>query len=238
MKYMERVSHYGFTMTHDMWIPWVEDLQKDYKVITVDMRGHGRSTNPSNKFTHRESAEDIYGLLDKLDIDKFNAMGWSSGGMTLTHMATMDSARIKSLILIGSTSYFPEVVRQFQRSVTYENYNANHQEWMDFLRSIHLGGEDQLRNLLEQFHCMANSYDDMNFTPPYLSTIKCPTLIIHGDRDPNFSVDIPVTSYNAIPESYLWIIPNYGHSVPERGTALGNLFLETITNFISGKWKE
>ena len=112
---------HGFTMSNKMWEGWIEDLSKNYKLILVDLRGHGNSTNPSNEFTHKESAKDIYGLLDLLNIDKFNAMGFSSGGMTLTHMATMDTSRIQAMVLIGSTSFFPEYCRENQRSVSYEN---------------------------------------------------------------------------------------------------------------------
>ena len=51
----------------------------------------------------------------------------------------------------------------------------------------------------------------MNFTAPLLSTIKAKTLIIHGDRDNFFPVNIPVEMYNAIPDAYLWIVPNGVH---------------------------
>jgi len=43
--------------------------------------GTNYSTNPLNEFTHKESASDIYGLLDLLNIDKFKAIGFSSGAM-------------------------------------------------------------------------------------------------------------------------------------------------------------
>ena len=66
---------HGFTMSHTMWEGWIEDFSKSYKLIIADLRGHGNSTNPSNEFTHEDSAKDIYGLLDLLNIDKFNAMG-------------------------------------------------------------------------------------------------------------------------------------------------------------------
>ena len=45
---------HGNTQTHDMWTPWIDDLSKDYKVITVDMRGHGQSNNPTNTFSEFE----------------------------------------------------------------------------------------------------------------------------------------------------------------------------------------
>ena len=76
----------------------------------------------------------------------------------------------------------------------------------------------------------ADSYDDMNFTPPYLSTIKARTLIVHGDRDPLYPVEVSVEMANAIPRSSLWIIPNSGH-----GPVIGERwpeFLKTAAAFL------
>ena len=53
----------------------------------------------------------------------------------------------------------------------------------------------------------------MNFTPPYLAIIQAKTLIIHGDRDNFFPVDLALYTYEAIPDSYLWVIPNAGHAL-------------------------
>ena len=52
---------------------------------------------------------------------------------------------------------------------------------------------------------------DMNFTGPYLSTITARTLIVHGDRDDFFPVEIPLQMYRSIPSAALWIIPNGTH---------------------------
>lgn len=224
---------HGFTMSHAMWKGWVEDLSKDYKLILPDLRGHGNSTNPSNVFTHKKSAEDIYALLDILDIDKFNAMGFSSGGMTLTHMATMDTSRIQAMILIGSTSFFPDPCRNIQRSVSYETLDEN---WMNSIKELHPRGENQIRSLLTQFNKMADSYDDMNFTKPYLSSIRSSTLVIHGDRDNFFPVDIPVTTYQSIPNSYLWIVPNGGHNSIGKNSIWAESFLKVVNQFFSGEW--
>lgn len=225
---------HGFTMSHTMWEGWIEDFSKSYKLIIPDLREHGNSTNPSNEFTHEESAKDIYGLLDLLKIDKFKAIGFSSGGMTLTHMATMDTSRIQAMVLISSTSFFPESCREILRSVNYESVDEN---WMNNMKKQHPGGEKQIRSLLTQFNNMAYSYDDMNFTNPYLSTIKSPTLIIHGDRDVFFPVDIPVNSYKSIPTSYLWIVPNFGHSSIDKNSIWADAFLIVVNKFFSGEWQ-
>jgi pimeloyl-ACP methyl ester carboxylesterase len=69
----------------------------------------------------------------------------------------------------------------------------------------------QIRALKTQFRRFKDSYDDMNFTPPLLGSIKARTLIVHGDRDDLFPINIPVEMYRAIPGAALWIVPNGGH---------------------------
>jgi pimeloyl-ACP methyl ester carboxylesterase len=85
------------------------------------------------------------------------------------------------------------------------------EEQREFLRRHHPGGEAQVRALLESTKSFATSYDDMNFTPPYLSTIRARTLIVQGDRDPLYPVELSVEMARAIPQSQLWILPNRGH---------------------------
>jgi pimeloyl-ACP methyl ester carboxylesterase len=51
----------------------------------------------------------------------------------------------------------------------------------------------------------------MAFTPPLLATIAARTLIVHGDRDPLYPVELALEMYRSIPESALWVVPNSGH---------------------------
>jgi pimeloyl-ACP methyl ester carboxylesterase len=81
----------------------------------------------------------------------------------------------------------------------------------DRLRQCQVRGGAQIHDLLSQFQQFKDSYDDMIFTAPTLATISARALIVHGDRDKLFPVDIPVHMYQAIPHSYLWIVPNGGH---------------------------
>lgn len=215
------------------WQPFVERLAQHYRLIIPDMRGHGRSTNPSGQFTHRQSALDMFALLDKLGIKRFKAMGMSSGGMTLIHMATQQPERIEDLVLIGATIYFSAPARAtFRRSVPDSMTAAELKEW----GQCSSRGEAQTHEVLAQFHRMKESYDDMNFTEPYLATITARTLIVHGDHDEIFPVDIPFQMYRAIPRSYLWIVPNGGH-IPIFGKS-AEIFLDKALAFLLGKWEK
>jgi pimeloyl-ACP methyl ester carboxylesterase len=199
---------HGFGGSGRVWEEFVPELSDHFRVIVPDLRGHGRSTNPLDAFTHRQSARDISALLDHLGLDKVRAMGISTGGMTLLHLATREPDRLEAMILIGATIYFPEPARVIMRRTTVEGLTAADYERM---RRVHLRGDEQIRALRRQFHAFKDSYDDMNFTGPFLSTITARTLIVHGDRDEFFPVNIPVEMYQSIPRAALWIVPNGGH---------------------------
>jgi len=225
---------HGFTGSGQAWKSnQIDSLAAHYRLILPDMRGHGGSTNPSGVFTHRQSALDIYALLDSLGIDRFSGIGSSSGGMTLLHMATQQPRRVEALILIAATTYFPEQARVIMRS---RNPDSLSEKDLERLRREHRHGDEQIRSLIRQFNNFKDSYEDMNFTPPLLSTIQARTLIIHGDRDQFFPVEIPVQMYKSIPRSYLWIVPNGGHG--PLGADLRLLFVRTALDFLGGKWEK
>lgn len=223
---------HGFSWSNQMWNPFIPDFKEHFQLIIPDLRGHGRSTNPSKKFTHRQAALDIYALLDHLKIERFKAVGFSAGGMILIHMATQEPTRVEAMILISATPYFPE---EFRVRAARNIDDPTEDQWNHY-RSIHHHGDEQIRLWWKQFYEMKDSYDDMNFTPPYLSTITAKTLIIHGDRDGFFPVSIPVNMYNSIPNSYLWIAPNTGHLLAAR-LRISEIKREAL-EFLSGNWDE
>jgi pimeloyl-ACP methyl ester carboxylesterase len=214
---------HGFGGCSQNWHPFTAQLSERYRLILVDMRGHGYSTNPQNKFTHRQAASDVLHLLDKLGIGQFSAMGISSGGMTLLHMATARPKRIDAMVLISAASSFPDEARAIMGRASLGTMPKPVQA---MYRECAKRGEDQIRQLITQFNAFREDYDDMNFTAQDLSAITARTLVVHGDRDRFFPVEIPVMIYRAIPDAALWIVPGGDHvpiydpTVPFTSTAL------------------
>ena len=229
---------HGWTGSGADWGLIFKDSPKGFRLMVPDLRGHGRSTNPSHTFTHRQSALDVFALLDGLGVSQFRAIGMSLGAKTLLHMATQQPSRIEAMVLVSAAHYFPEQARAFMRTMSPDNRTA--EEWQ-VMRQRHRHGDEQIRALWRQGHAFKDSYDDMNFTLPYLSTITARTLIIHGDRDPLYPVHIPLEMHTAIPISYLWIIPNGGHG-PIFGELTGrgemsSRFAATAIGFLHGEWE-
>lgn len=203
-----------------------------YRLVIPDLRGHGRSTNPATKLEIRQLALDVFALLDRLGIERFKTIGLSLGAKTLLHMATQQPERIEAMVTASATPYFPEPARAIMTQLTPEN--RSDAEW-EQMRQWHRHGDEQIRKLWMQMNAFKDSYDDMAFTPPHLSTITARTLIVHGDRDPLYPVHLAFEMYAAIPRSYLWIVPNGGH-----GPIFGDMaprFVETALAFLRGAWE-
>jgi pimeloyl-ACP methyl ester carboxylesterase len=180
------------------------------RVIVPDLRGHGRSTNGS-AFTFRRCAEDVIALLDHLGVARAKAIGLSMGAKTLLHVATMETGRVDAMVLVSATPYFPPPMRAVASQFTPEAFNRLPEGERDALRRRHVFGDAQILRLYEMTREFATSHDDMAFTPPKLATISARTLIVHGDRDPLYPVELALELFRGIPSSALWVVPDGGH---------------------------
>jgi pimeloyl-ACP methyl ester carboxylesterase len=214
------------------WRYVFDDPPAGYRLIAPDLRGHGASTNPSGAFTFRQCALDVRELLRRLGIPRVKAIGLSGGGITLLHMATADPGLIESMVIVSAPPYFPPEARAIQRTFSEASLGP---EEAARLRERHTQGEAQIQQLFAIARGFAESYDDVNFTPPYLSTIAAETLIVFGDRDPLYPVSIAFDLYRAIPHAYLWVVPNGGHGPVFREAA--REFARTALEFIGGRWR-
>ncbi|MCD9027265.1 alpha/beta hydrolase [Luteimonas sp. BDR2-5] len=218
---------HGFGGCGREWRAQAVRLAADYRVIMPDLRGHGGSTNPSDAFTHRQAAADLSALLDRLGVDRFKAIGISSGGMTLLHMATREPARVEAMVLVGTAHYFPEQARAITRRAAEAGPRLAD---LDYFRQCATRGETQVDALARQFAGFATSAGDVDFSPRSLGGIRARTLIVHGDRDEFFPPDIPVAMHAAIPDSALWIVPGGAH-VPIHG-ARAQAFEDEVLHFL------
>jgi len=201
-----------------------------YRVIVPDLRGHGRTTNPSKVFTFRQCAADVLALLDHMGIARVKAIGMSMGAKTLLHVATMRRDCVTAMVLVSATPYFPPSLRAAAAQFTPEALEHLSDAERTALRSRHVHGDDQIAALYDMTRGFATSYDDLAFTPPQLGTITAHTLIVHGDRDPLYPAEMAMELFRGIPDSALWIVPGAGHgpifgalAAPFRAAALAHL---------------
>ena len=224
---------HGFTGSSEDWLPLLPMLPEGYRYIIPDQRGHGRSPNPDDSYTHRQSALDIFDLLDGLEINTFKACGMSGGAMALLHMATQQPERLESMVLVSPTTHYPQQAREIMG--TTDPDNQPQEAWVS-MRAKHKYGDDQIIKLWQQANAFKDDSEDMSFVSDDMAQIKARTLIVHGDRDPLFPIDIPVSMFKAIPKSSLWIVPD-GEHVPVFGGFMEIFFLKA-SRFLSSTKRE
>ncbi len=174
---------------------------KHYKVILADSRSQGKSTDDNDSLSYEMMADDLDALLNNLKMDSCMVIGWSDGGINGLLLAIRHPEKVKKLAVTGAnlwpdtTAVDPGIydfvvthIDSFQK-LPRSDYNRN---------SLKL-----LRILNEQPHISAEQ----------LHKIKCPVLVMGGDHDVILTKHTLLIA-ESIPKSFLWILPNSGHSAP------------------------
>jgi pimeloyl-ACP methyl ester carboxylesterase len=198
---------HGYGDCGDAWAHFLPALSKRYRVISMELRGHGRSGDFDGPFLFEQSAGDLLGLLDHLGLRTVRAMGISGGGMTLLHAAVREPERIEAMVVIGAAHHFPEQARRIMRGAP-DNVPP---PVLEFFKACASRGQPQVDGLLQRFNELQHNDADIRLSPQELAAIRARTLIVHGDRDEFFPVAIPVEMYTSIPNSQLWIVPGGDH---------------------------
>ena len=109
------VLHGGFGNT-ELYMPNVTALVKDYKVITVDMQGHGRTADIDRPLVPDSMANDIAALIKQLNLGKTNIVGYSLGGMVALRLAIQHPELLQKVVVISSPfkrkGWFPDLLAQ------------------------------------------------------------------------------------------------------------------------------
>ncbi len=148
----------------------ISDLSKFYKVIAVDTRGQGKSTEDGRTYTYDLFAEDMNALLDVLQIDSANILGWSDGGNTGLIMAMKYPKKVRKLVTMGANVFIDHSV---VRNWVFKELNKQLRE-MDSDTMPRSVNRKRLIHLLltEPRH----RFED-------LKAITCPVFVIAGEKD-------------------------------------------------------
>lgn len=176
-------------------------FSRKYKVIIADSRAQGKSVDNGDSLSYEMMADDYAALLTSLKIDSAYVIGWSDGGINILLLAIRHPEKVKKLAVTGanlspdSLSVFPEVLALVKPA--YDDLKNEHNS------PIRKNSWKLVRLLLDEPHIPLSD----------LHKISCPSLIIGGDHDV-IREEHTMLIYQNIPNAYLWIIPNSGHSTP------------------------
>ncbi|MGZ8802786.1 MAG: alpha/beta fold hydrolase, partial [Mycobacterium sp.] len=81
--------------THRMWDAQIEALERHFRVVRYDTRGHGDSPVPVGPYSIDDLADDLVALLDRLGVQRARLVGLSLGGMTVMRVAGHNPDRVE-----------------------------------------------------------------------------------------------------------------------------------------------
>lgn len=86
--------------THAMWDANLAALERSFRVVRYDTRGHGGSPVPDGPYDIDDLADDVVALLDRLGVERAHFVGLSLGGMTGMRLAARDPQRVDRLVVL------------------------------------------------------------------------------------------------------------------------------------------
>jgi len=95
---------HGFPFSRKMWTAQAELLEKDFRVVLYDVRGHGESEAGDGPFFLEHLVDDLVGLLDHLKIEKAVLCGLSMGGYIALRAVERNPERVAALVLADTKS--------------------------------------------------------------------------------------------------------------------------------------
>ncbi|MFX1386115.1 MAG: alpha/beta fold hydrolase [Promethearchaeota archaeon] len=249
---------HGFGSKKEIWKPQTMIFSKNYKTLTFDLRGTGKTDRPDFPYTMEMFVYDIKRLMDYLQIQKAHLIGRSFGGMIAQHFVIAYPECIDKLILIAT------------------NYGKTDTEWVEIIKNNRLKEIKQIETSPEQafwnkskwvFHqkfrkklsdnpkkIYYNSFsaetlikesvinpsrpqDIINqaeamkkhYTLEKMEQIKNKTLLIAASHDRLTPKSVMVDIHKKMPNSILKIIENAGHFMTlSRASEVNNIILDFL----------
>jgi 3-oxoadipate enol-lactonase len=222
----------GFGAPGLAWMP-VLPMLSGFKCIYFDNRGTGNSDKPDGPYTIPGMAEDTDRLLEALGIESAMVYGISMGGMIAQELALNHPARVKKLVLGCTMTGGPHAVHPDEATVEalangFKLMATDPERAIDTLlpvvhppdfvaahpevKQMAMMGAAMLPptppDILERTLQGINEFDAYDRLP----AIKCPVLIVHGDRDIVLKPANAEVLKSRIAQAELYIIPNAGHN--------------------------
>jgi len=220
------VLTHGMGGHHAVWYQQVSALSRDYRVVTWDQRGFGRSTRRSNPIGPVPAVTDLARILDHLDVDRAHVVGQSMGGWAVLGFGVRHPERTASLVLADTTAgIFDDTIRR-----TLANYGETissgppPDEWpLGFHPAVgtQLADEGPAHSFLYgQLGSLTDPPSPLEVIEVLMSIdhtqeaaqVTLPTLFVVGENDPIFPPALIENAASFIPGSRVAVVADTGHS--------------------------
>lgn len=234
---------HGFSASLQTWEPWIERLGDQYRIVSLDLPGHGLTRAPAGYQASIEAYRDLVEqFVRDQQLERFALAGSSMGGNVSWEYALAHPERLDALILVDSSGWpetradlseEPQIFKLLRnpiagpllrdldsRRLIRQGLEASFSDQSlvdDFMvqRYAELARAPGHRDILLQ---LTLDYRDRNHaTPERLAPLDMPVLILSGDQDNLVPPEHAEMFHQAIPGSQLVMFENIGH-IPQEET--------------------
>lgn len=219
------VFSHGYLMSHAMFESQVAALRDRWRCVTWDERGHGQTVTTPEPFTYWDSADDLLGLLDHLEVERAVLAGMSQGGYLSLRAALTAPDRVRALVLMDTQPGVEDPAKVGGYDQLIEAWLAPGgppQEVVDTVATIILGPDyaDAARwmdaakqtppETMRQIYATLRTREDD--VTARLGELTMPALVIHGEHDLSIDLDTARWFAEELPDAELVVIEGAGHA--------------------------
>lgn len=234
---------HGFSASLHTWEPWVAELKDDYRVISLDLPGHGLTRNPPpEKMNVAYFAEAVGEVASRLQAEDYVIVGNSMGGATAWQFALSRPDSINGLVLIAASGWQEQQItsdRPLIFSLLANDFARSLVKDFDLKALIRSGLQDSFTDQTYVTEDMVARYAALTRAPQHrngilalmsgaerqpasaqtLGTINLPTLVLQGADDKVINPNGAPKFQKAIAGAELIIYPHVGHIPQEEISA-------------------
>ncbi|HVC03018.1 MAG TPA: alpha/beta hydrolase [Steroidobacteraceae bacterium] len=219
---------HGFTDSALDWVPMLPYLPKRYRLILVDLRGHGQSSKPDCCYDLDDFAYDIKLLLDHLHVQKADIVGHSLGSLIAQRFAENWPRRTNRVVLISSTggrnTCGPAAPRKFDFAAQIRKLKPPLRANSPFMiawwssptpvnaQFIRRERENAAKIPLRVWLAVLDQGLTMTNLRGMLPRLKAPTLLIWGSKDPIMGPQDRASLRAGLPHAEVKIFDGLGHN--------------------------
>lgn len=232
----------------------IQALSVRHRATAFDLRGHGYSDAPPDRYTSADHAADLFALMDGLGIERAILVGHSFGGVIAMHAAVLAPGRVEAMVF--SDPYFPGLRhledlsrwghwRDFRAEASRVGIELSDEHWYDlgrfFDQVLHLDDEQILRFRqavglpalnrlirLGKTTCGDDSKAVAGLTEERIDRVSQPSLALFGEHSPFLATAQYLVEH--LPNCRPAIVPGAKHRAPEENP---EAFLRLLVDFIA-----
>jgi pimeloyl-ACP methyl ester carboxylesterase len=248
------VMIHGYSAALQAWEPWVARLGDRYRIVTLDLPGHGLTRAPETYVASLDRYADLVETVtEHLKLGPYVVVGNSMGGGVAWTLALKHPSRLRGLVLVDSVGW-PSPNDQGGSSLLYKALSSPVGLWalknldtrwyaQSNLRAAYVDPKLVTPALIDRYVDLSRgpghraillnigSSGGAPVTAQTLGAIKTPTLVMHGEADAVIPLAVGKALASAIPGAKLVTYPGVGHvpmeQIPDQSAHDVRAFLKT-----------